>query len=95
MVAVSFLAVIVFSLVNGAWILRRLQKNHHAAWLNLGRPTVALRTGVVPRLALLNYIWSLRFRRLNDPQLTLACWAAITAESVLIVLFTLMAIGIN
>jgi hypothetical protein len=90
-----FLAIVMFSLANGAWLLRRIQKAHHFVWVSLGQPTVALSTGVRPRLALVNYIWSLRFRELNDSFLSLACWAAITAELLLVALFLLLVIGVD
>ena len=93
MIALSFLAVILFSFANGAWLLRRIQNAHHALWEALGQPTVTLSSGVRLRLALVKYIWSLRFRELNDRPLSLACWAAITAESLLVVLFLLLVLG--
>ena len=89
----SFLAVIMFSFSNGAWLLRRIQNTHHSLWVDLGQPTVTLRNGVRPRLALVKYIWSLRFRDLNDPPLSLACWAGITSELLLVVLFLLLVLG--
>jgi len=88
----KFLAVLIFSLANGAWLLRHIQNTHHSVWIGLDQPMVALSTGVRPRLALVKYIWSLRFRELNDPLLSLACWAAITAELLLGVLFLLFAL---
>lgn len=93
MILLSLLAVTAFSLANGAWLLRRMQSTHHSVWVGLGQPMVAMSTGVRPRLALVRYIWSLRFRTLNDPPLSLACWAAITAELLLVVLFPLLVLG--
>ena len=88
-----FLAILIFSLVNGAWILRRIKSAHHYVWIGLGQPTVTASTGVRPRLALVQYIWSRRFRALHDRPLSLACWAAMTAEFLLCVLFLLLVLG--
>ena len=88
-----FLLVLVFALANGAWMMRRLQKAHPAVWTGLGRPTATLSTGMRPRLALVRHVWSLRFRELKDPPLSLACWAAMTAEPLLVVLFILLVTG--
>jgi hypothetical protein len=93
MMLVSFLAVLVFSFANGAWLLRRIQDTHPSIWTGLGQPTLTLSSGVRPRLALVKYIWSLRFRELNDSPLSLSCWAAITAEALLLVLFLLLVLG--
>ncbi|MDI6747700.1 MAG: hypothetical protein QMD17_11195 [Rhodocyclaceae bacterium] len=89
----TFLAVLVFSLLNGAWILHRLQLAHRAVWDELGQPTATMSSGVLPRLALVRYIWRLRFRALGDAPLSLACWAALLAELALIVLFPLLVLG--
>jgi hypothetical protein len=90
-----FLSVLMFSIANGAWILRRLQNTHHSVWVGIGQPTVALSTDIRPRLALVKYIWFLRFRKLNDPSLSRACWAAITTELLLVVLFLLLVFGVK
>jgi hypothetical protein len=90
----AFVAVVAFSFANGAWILHRLQAAHRAIWVGLGQPTATLSSGVRPRLALVRYIWSLRFRVLGDPPLSLACWAAIVAEIFIIVLFPLLLAGL-
>jgi hypothetical protein len=95
MILFSFLAVLMFSFVNGAWLLRRIQNTHHSVWIDLGQPTATLSSGVRPRLALVQYIWSLRFLKLNDPSLSLACWVAITAELLLVVLFLLLVLGVK
>lgn len=93
MMTFSFLAVLMFSLVNGAWLLRRLQSTHHSTWAGLGQPTVTLKNGVAPRLALVKYIWSLRFRGLDDLPLSISCWMAIAAEFLLVVLFLFLVLG--
>jgi hypothetical protein len=95
MIMVTFLAVLMFSFANGVWLLRRIQNTHHSVWVDIGQPSVALSTGVRPRLALVKYIWSLCFRKLNDPSLSLACWAAITAELILAVLCLLFVLGVK
>ena len=89
-----FLVVFLFSFANGAWLLRRIQNTHHSIWVDLGQPTLALSNGVRPRLALVKYIWSLRFRELNDPPLSFACWSAITAELLLVVILLLLILGV-
>ena len=94
MMLVSFLAVLVFSFVNGAWLLLRMQNTHQSIWTGLGQPTLTLSNGGGPRVALVKYIWSLRFRELNDSPLSLSCWAAITAEALLLVLFLLLVLGL-
>ncbi|CAG4884094.1 protein of unknown function [Georgfuchsia toluolica] len=89
----AFLAVLMFSLVNGAWLLCRLQSRHHSAWAGLGQPSITLKSGAAPRLALVKYIWSLRFRELDDLLLSISCWMAIAAEFSLVVLFLLLVLG--
>ena len=76
-------AVLLFSILNGAWLLYRIKNSHPKVWNELGQPKFAFSTGVRPRLALVWYIWSLRFRSLNDSALSLACWAAIASELLL------------
>lgn len=93
MLMLAFLAVLVFALVNGARLMRRLQVAHPSVWSSLGRPTVTLSTGIRPRLALVRFVWSLRFRELADPQLSFTCWAAMAAEPLLAVLFVLLVIA--
>jgi hypothetical protein len=93
MLKLSFLAAIMFSLVNGAWLMRRMQNAHRSVWLGLGQPTASLSTGVRPRLALVKYIWSLRFRELNDLPLSLACWMAISAEMLLAAILLVLILG--
>jgi hypothetical protein len=88
-----FFTVFLFSFTNGAWLLRRIQNTHHSIWVDLGRPTFALSNGVGPRLALVKYIWSLRFRELNDLPLAFACWSAIAAELLLVVIVLLLILG--
>ena len=90
-----FFAILVFSLVNGAWLLRHIQNAHHSVWIGLVQPTVTLSTGIGPRLALIRYIWALHFRKLNDFPLSVVCWAAITAELALGVLLLLFVLGVK
>ena len=87
---ISFLAVLIFSVVNGAWILRRMQNSHLSVWRELGQPTVTMSSGIAPRIALVRYIWSLRFLKLEDPLLSITCWMAIAAEVLLVVIFLLL-----
>ena len=93
MMMFSFLAVLMFSFANGAWLLRRLQNTHHSVWAGLGQPTITLKNGVGPRLALVKYIWSLRFRGLGDAPLSLSCWMAIVSEMLLVAIFLLLVLG--
>lgn len=90
-----FMFVLVFALANGAWMMHRLERAHPAVWVGLSRPTVTLSTGIRPRLALVRFVWLLRFRELKDPLLSLACWAAMTAEPLLAVLFILLVTSIQ
>jgi transcriptional regulator with XRE-family HTH domain len=59
----------------------------------LGRPNFTLSTGIAPRLALVRFVWSRRFRELGDPSLSLCCRAAMTAEPLLVVLFGILIFG--
>ena len=95
MIMILFLAVLILSIVNGAWLLHRLQNTHISTWIALGRPTFAMTNGVLPRIALIKYIWSLHFRVLADPTLSVACWAAITSEFFLVCLMLLFVIGVG
>jgi hypothetical protein len=90
MLMISFLAVLVFALANGAWMMRRLEAAHPAKWHELGRPTFTLSTGIAPRLALVRFVWSQGFRKLGDAALSLCCVMAMIAEPLLVVLFALL-----
>lgn len=91
MILILLFAVLLFSLVNGAWLLHRIKNSHPAVWNELGQPSFTLSTGMRPRLALVWYIWSLRFRDLNDSQLSFACWGAIASEFLLVLSLLLFA----
>jgi hypothetical protein len=95
MMIFSFFAILVFSMINGAWLLCRIQNAHNSVWIGLGQPTVTLSTGVGSRLALVRYIWALHFRKLNDFSLSVACWAAIIAELLLGFLLLLFVLGVK
>lgn len=90
---ILFLAVLIFSLVNGAWLLLRLQNAHHLIWMGLNKPSITLKNGIGPRIALVKYVWSFRFRKLGDPLLSLSCWLAIAAEFSLVVIFLFLLLG--
>lgn len=94
MMILLFGAVLIFSLVNGAWLLRRIQNQHHSVWRELRQPTVTASSGFLPRLALVQYIWSLRFRVLTDRSLSFACWAAMTSEFLLCASFLMIILKI-
>jgi hypothetical protein len=91
MIMLILFAVLLFSFVNGAWLLHRIKNSHPKVWNELGQPTFALSTGIRPRLALVWYIWTLRFRDLNDSKLSLSCWAAIASELILVLALLLFA----
>lgn len=94
MMILTFLAVLMFSFANGAWLLLRMENTHRSAWVGLGQPTITLKNGVGPRLALVKYIWSLRFRELGDLPMSFSCWMAIAAEFSLLVLFPFLVLGV-
>jgi hypothetical protein len=62
--------------------------------LDLVNPPLLGAPGVRPRLALVQQIWSCRFRALNDRPLSLACWGAMTSEFLLCVLFLLLVLDV-
>jgi|GEM_PF-1423482 len=95
MLMISFLAVLVFALANGAWLMRRLETAHPAAWTELGRPNFTLSTGIGPRLALVRFIWSQGFRKLGDAALSLSCGLAMIAEPLLALLVVLFGLQIS
>jgi len=86
-VLLLFLAVAVASTANAAWLLGRMKAAHSEVWMALGRPTLSQSNLARPRLALLKYVWSFRFREVNDRMFVLACWAALVAEVALAALF--------
>lgn len=86
MLMISFLAVLVFALANGAWLMRRLATLHPSTWIALGRPNFTLSTGIKPRLALVRFIWSQGYRKLGDPALSWCCGLAMVAEPLLVLL---------
>jgi len=90
MLSFAFLAVLVFALANGAWLMRRLETAHATVWNDLGRPNFTLSTGLRPRLALVRFVWSQEFRRLGDAALSLCCRLAMIAEPLLVVLFIML-----
>jgi hypothetical protein len=90
MLMISFLALLVFALANGAWLMRRLETSHPIVWNELGRPNFILSTGIAPRLTLVRFVWSQGFRQLGDAALSLCCRMAMVAEPLLAVLFVLL-----
>jgi hypothetical protein len=93
MLMVAFAALLIFALANGAWMMRRLELAHPALWSALGRPTFTLSTGIAPRLALVRFVWSQRYRELGDAALARCCRAAMFAEPLLVVLLALLVAG--
>lgn len=86
MLLIAFIALLVFALANGAWMMHRLATAHTATWAALGRPNFTLSTGLGPRLALVRFVWSQGFRQLDDAALSLCCGLAMIAEPLLVVL---------
>lgn len=86
MLLIAFIALLVFALANGAWMMRRLATAHPATWAALGRPDFVLSTGLGPRLALVRFVWSQGFRQLGDAALSWCCGLAMIAEPLLVVL---------
>lgn len=82
---IVFAALLLFALGNGAALMRRLETAHPVVWRDLGRPNFAASTGLAPRLALVRFIWSRRYRALGDAVLTRYCVAALIAEPLLAV----------
>jgi hypothetical protein len=93
MLMFAFLAVLVFALANGAWMMRRLASAHPATWAALGQPTFSLSTGIGPRIALVRFVWSRCYRELGDAALSLCCGMAMVTEPLLAVLFALLIAG--
>ena len=89
MVVLAFFAMFLVSYANGSWLLRRMRTFHPSVWNGLGQPTLAQSNIGYPRLAMAKYVWSLRFRELDDRPLVFACWCALLAEAALAVLFVL------
>ncbi|MDI6749510.1 MAG: hypothetical protein QMD73_04985 [Rhodocyclaceae bacterium] len=81
----GFLAVLAFALINGARLMRRLESAHPDVWNALGRPDFRLSTGFGPRLALVRFVWSLKWRTFGDAALNTHCLAAMLAEPLLVV----------
>ncbi len=88
-----FVALLLFALTNGAGLMRRLETVHPDAWTALGRPNFTASTGVKPRLALVRFIWSQRYRALGDAILTRHCVAALLAEPLLVLAFLYLLLG--
>jgi hypothetical protein len=88
------ISTLILSIANGAWLIQRIEQAHQTVWQDLGKPSVTLSTGVRPRMALIKYIWSLGFKKLKDPSLSLSGYTAITLEILLVLQFLLLFIAI-
>jgi hypothetical protein len=88
-----FVALLLFALANGAAVMRRLETRHPDVWNALGRPNFAASTGIAPRLALVRFIWSQRYRALDDAVLTRHCVVALLAEPLLVLAFVYLLLG--
>ena len=84
---VAFLLLALVATANAYWLIERLRTRHEGTWQSLGRPSLAQSNVGSPRLALLKWVWSLRFRHLADRQLILACWSALVLELLLALAF--------
>lgn len=93
LVAPGFLATLAFALINGAALMRHLERAHATVWHALGRPDFRLSTGFAPRLALVRYVWSGQWRGLDDAVLRGHCLAALISEPLLVALFALLMLG--
>jgi len=89
----AFMALLIFAVVNGALLMRRLESAHAAVWEALGRPTFSMHSGLGPRLALLHFVWSGRWRGLGDAVLSRYCVAAMCAEPLLAALLAYLMLG--
>ena len=88
------ISTLILSIANGAWLIQRIEQTHQTVWQDLGKPSVTLSTGVRPRMALIKYIWSLGFKKLKDPSLSLSGYTDITLEILLVLQFLLLFIAI-
>lgn len=78
------MSLLAFALANGRALMRRLESAHPDVWHALGRPNFTASTGLAPRLALVRFIWSRRYRALQDEVLARHCLAALLAEPLLV-----------
>jgi hypothetical protein len=90
---VAFLCIFALSYANGAWLLRHLKNAHPNTWSQLGCPTLAQNNLGTPRLALMKFVWSLKFRSFNDSALSCSCAAAIAFEVALAIIFVAFVVG--
>ncbi|WP_141019124.1 hypothetical protein [Azoarcus sp. DD4] len=90
---VAFLCIFALSYANGAWMLRHLKTVHPEIWSQLGRPSLTQSNLGTSRLSLMKFIWSLKFRSLNDTALSSSCSAAIAFECALAIIFVAFVVG--
>jgi hypothetical protein len=87
---IAFVATLALTYANGWWLLYRLKSKHTAVWSSLGQPTLGGSNLSGPRLSWVRWLWSLRFRELQDTSLQAVCWAALGLEVCLMALFAAM-----
>ena len=75
-----FLIVFVFDLLNGAFLLKRLELSHNEVWRRMGEPSLMDSNVGRPRLRLARFVWMQEFRALKDKTLTALCVSQITLE---------------
>ena len=90
---IIFFGIFALSYANGLWLNRHLRTIHPEVWARLGEPSLAQSNLGAPRLALNKFVWSLQFRSLNDPVLSLSCSAAMVAEIAVAFIFVALLVG--
>lgn len=59
--------------INSHFLLKRLKTQHHETWVALGTPKLGDSNLSNQTKVLSKFLWSGKFFRLNDPQLSLMC----------------------
>jgi hypothetical protein len=59
--------------INSHFLLKRLKTGHHEMWVTLGTPKLGDLNLSAQAKALSKFLWSGKFFRLNDPQLSFMC----------------------
>lgn len=86
-VVVVFMLVLVASLANGAWIYARLKNSHRDLWDSMGGPRLADSNISRTHSVFLGWLVGLKFLRVGDTPLKIACSLALVLESSLVILF--------
>lgn len=91
---IAFAGILTLSYANGLWLLRHLRTAHPDVWARLGRPSLAQSNLGVHRLALMKFVWTLQFRPLHAPALSLACYVSMAAEIALVFIVVALVVGV-